>query len=317
MNSVRAVFAGLATWDVIQLVERVPGPNEKVAALDFLLAAGGPATNAAVAFAACGASPTLVSVLPEHPVSALIASDLAEHGVRLEVARGHDGPPVTASVLVTRGTGERAVVSPSGVGSAVPDRGASASGENGSGVSASGARWSSANAGAPTAARLDGVTAVLIDGYFRDVALPIAAAARERGIPVILDAGSAKPYSDELVRAADVVIASGDYAPPGTDGDPKAVVAYCVALGAERVIITRGADPVVVRTPAGSAKVAVTAVPVVDTLGAGDFFHGAFAYRVATLGLDAARMAEDVAFAAKVAGRSLATFGTRAWLAQP
>ena len=37
-----AVFAGLCTLDVIQSVARVPGANETIAALDFMMAAGGP-----------------------------------------------------------------------------------------------------------------------------------------------------------------------------------------------------------------------------------------------------------------------------------
>jgi sugar/nucleoside kinase (ribokinase family) len=53
----------------------------------------------------------------------------------------------------------------------------------------------------------------------------------------------------------------------------------------------------------------------VDTLGAGDFFHGALAFRIASMGLDDARFADDLAYAARVAGESLASFGTRAWLA--
>ena len=36
------VFAGLCTWDVVHLVKRLPSPDEKVAALDFFTAAGGP-----------------------------------------------------------------------------------------------------------------------------------------------------------------------------------------------------------------------------------------------------------------------------------
>ena len=46
------LFCGLAVVDVIQLVQAPPGPDDKIVALDQLIAAGGPATNAAVAFAA-------------------------------------------------------------------------------------------------------------------------------------------------------------------------------------------------------------------------------------------------------------------------
>ena len=107
----RVVFAGLCTWDVVHLVTRLPSPDEKVAALDFFTAAGGPATNAAVACAHLGSRPTLVTALPSHPVTSLIADDLAGCGVELAIAAGYEGPPISASIMVTASTGERAIVS--------------------------------------------------------------------------------------------------------------------------------------------------------------------------------------------------------------
>ncbi len=117
-SSARAVFAGLATYDVIQLVERLPLPDEKVAALSFLTAAGGPAANAAVAYALLAAGdgpagrPTLVTALPQHPLSAMIADDLLACGVDVTIAATYEGAPITASIMITEATGERAVVSP-------------------------------------------------------------------------------------------------------------------------------------------------------------------------------------------------------------
>lgn len=285
-----ALFAGLATLDIVQLVDAVPAPNQKVAAHDFTVCAGGPAANAAVAFARCGGAATLVTALPRHPLTGLIEADLDACGVSVLEAASYPGPPVTASIMVTRATGDRAVVSPSGV--------------------ASGARLET-TAHAP----LDGVGAVQLDGYFPDIALPLAGRARAAGIPVLLDAGSHKPHTDAVVAACDIVIASEDFAPPGTDGAPDRVFAYLAALGVTTAVISRGASSVLYRTPASSGEVPIPPVsPVVDTLGAGDFFHGALTWRVAALGRDDARLPEDIAFAASVAARSLGSFGTRAWL---
>ncbi|MDN4489864.1 PfkB family carbohydrate kinase [Demequina sp. SYSU T00068] len=286
-----AIFAGLSTLDIVQLVERLPASNQKVAALDFLVAAGGPATNAAVAFARCGGAPALVTALPRHDLSALIRADLDRCGVRLEAVAAYDGPPVTASIMVTRATGDRAVVSPSGI----------------------------ATAGGVAAERetpIDGIGAVLVDGYFPDVSLPIARRARDAGIPVILDAGSHKPHTDEVVSACDIAVVSDDFAPPGTGGEPSAVLAYLAGLGVATAVLTRGGGSVLFSTPASSGEVEVPRVsPVVDTLGAGDFFHGALTWRIASLGRDDARLADDIAFASAVVAESLGSFGTRAWLA--
>lgn len=285
-----ALFAGLATLDIVQLVEALPSPNQKVAALDFTVCAGGPAANAAVAFAHCGGAATLATALPEHPLAAPLRADLERCGVEIVAAASYDGPPITASIMITRATGDRAVVSPTGV----------------------------ATAGAldPThEASLDGVSAVLIDGYFPSVSLPIAARARAAGIPVILDAGSHKPHTDAMVAACDIAVVSDDYAPPGTAGSPDRVVDHVLGLGASAAVITRGSRPVLYRTRAGDGTVAIPPVsPVRDTLGAGDFFHGALAWRISSLGRDDARLAEDISFASAVVARSLGSFGTRAWL---
>ena len=50
------VFVGLTVLDVVHRVTALPGRNEKITALSQFLAAGGPAANAAVIFAALGGS---------------------------------------------------------------------------------------------------------------------------------------------------------------------------------------------------------------------------------------------------------------------
>ena len=55
-----ALFAGLTTLDVLHRLDHVPDPSLKVTSTDFTMAAGGPATNAAVTYAAlCEASRVL------------------------------------------------------------------------------------------------------------------------------------------------------------------------------------------------------------------------------------------------------------------
>lgn len=58
---VRGLFAGLATLDIVSHVDRAPGPDEKVTATWQLVAAGGPALNAAVTFAALGGHALLLT----------------------------------------------------------------------------------------------------------------------------------------------------------------------------------------------------------------------------------------------------------------
>ncbi|MFW2513398.1 PfkB family carbohydrate kinase [Demequina sp. SO4-13] len=285
----RALFAGLCTLDVIQSVDRVPGANEKVAAHEMLIAAGGPATNAAVAFAHLGGDPTLVTRLPRHPLTDIITADLAECGVTLHAEEDGTDAPVTASIMVTRATGERAVVSPSSGTTALDQP-------------------------AIPLPPVDGTGAALVDGYHPRTAIAAAKAARASGIPVLMDAGSRKPHTAEVARETDLVIASADLTTPEGSREPDEVFAWLAALGVERAVITRGGGDVLWRTPGGSGSVAIERVEVVDTLGAGDFFHGALTWRVATLGISDARLAEDIAWASRAVAPSLTSFGTREWL---
>ena len=162
---------------------------------------------------------------------------------------------------------------------------------------------------------LDGVTAVHLDGYHPVLAIPIAAAARARGIPVLLDAGSHKPHTERVLAHVDVAVASGDFAPPGVNADPVSVLAYLVDHGVALAAVTRGPRAIAFRAVTTRGGVAVDPVTVADTLGAGDFFHGALAHLVARHGLSEARFPQDLAWASRVAGASLGSFGTRAWLA--
>ena len=56
MERKRGLFVGMTTLDCLYQVARSPAANEKVTAHKSLLVSGGPATNAAVAFAQLGAS---------------------------------------------------------------------------------------------------------------------------------------------------------------------------------------------------------------------------------------------------------------------
>src|SRR5659263_261296 len=57
------VCCGLVTLDVLQVVERLPAPDEKVVATDLDVGFGGPAANAAATAVALGVRTRLVTAL--------------------------------------------------------------------------------------------------------------------------------------------------------------------------------------------------------------------------------------------------------------
>ncbi|GAB2884311.1 PfkB family carbohydrate kinase [Nocardioides pacificus] len=291
------LFIGLNTLDVIQLVERLPAPDEKVVALDVGVAAGGPATNAAVAFAALGGRATLLTRLGHDPAGALVAADLAAHGVEVVDAEPESDattPTLTtvASILVTRASAERAVIS-------AVDRGRSSD--------------------RPGAGRHLDLLArvrpdvVLVDSYETDLSIPLTEAARAQSVPVVLDCGAKKPYTDHQLPHVSVAVVSERYLP----GGPAEIVDQVRSHGVPYGAVTAGSGAVTHWAPSSDvAALAVPEVRAVDTLGAGDFFHGALAYYLGCDGLSDQGFADALQRAAKVAALSVQSFGSRAWLAQ-
>ena len=290
---------GVAVLDVQQTVDRLPGPDEKLVANDLLVASGGPAANAAVTAAALGVGARLITRIGDSPLGTLIRADLAAHGVDVVDRAGPLDQPAVSTVLVTRGTGQRAVVSvnASQHSANLPDGGPDAT------------DWA--------ATLVQGVDAVLVDGHHLDLALPLAEAARAAGIPVLLDGGSWKPGLERLLALVDIALISAvlrvpaDLGGSGRPGDD--VLAAVRALGPPVVARSRGPLPIDVLTSAGRAEVTVPHVEVVDTLGAGDVLHGALSAWLAVRGTG--DLHDGLAWAARIAADSCTAAGARGWLA--
>lgn len=278
------LFVGLTTLDCIYQVDHVPQPDEKLVAQDCLLVAGGPATNAAVAFRHLGNQATVLSALGRHSVTSLIQADLAEQGVKIiDLLPNTADPPPLSTILVTAATGDRAVVSRNAVG-----------------------RQADIASLSPDV--LDGIDVVLIDGHQMTVGRQIATWATDRQIPVIIDGGSWKPGFDQVLPLATSAVTAAKFRPPQCR-TPEDTLAALAQMGIPEVAMTFGTDPICYQQRRVTRTLPVTSVPVTDSLGAGDFFHGAFChYRLHQA------FPEALAKASIVAGVSCQFFGTRTWL---
>jgi sugar/nucleoside kinase (ribokinase family) len=272
------VFAGLTTIDLAYEVESFPAPNGKVAARGQEITAGGPAANAAVTFAHCGGNAVLISAVGCHPMTQVVRSDLDSCKVTIrDSTPGATQPPPVSSICVLRSTGERSIVS--------------------------------ANARAFAELRydfnpawLDGASIVLVDGHHLELGIQVAAEARRRGVEVVLDGGSWKPGLERLLALVDTAICSQDFASPL--GDVR-------LLGVQRLAVTRGQAPLLYWVGSEARELSVPPVTAVDTLGAGDIFHGAFCWSRAR----GAEFPEALGYAAQVASESCRHWGTRSWRA--
>jgi len=150
---------------------------------------------------------------------------------------------------------------------------------------------------------------VEVDGHQMQACRQWAAAARAQGAHVVLDGGSWKPGTEELLPQVDTAICSADFHPPGCASEDEAI-AFLAAAGVRQIAITHGAAAVRWARGDERGSLAVPRVQTVDTMGAGDIFHGAFCAAFAR----GAQFADALAAAAEVAAHSCRFHGTREWM---
>lgn len=278
------LFVGLITLDLIYLTPTLPHSNQKLVASNYTIAAGGPATNAAIAFQSFQNSGRLMGVIGTHPIGQLVLADLQQWAIDLiDLAPQQTEPLPTSSILVTEATGDRAVISINAVHTqAQPEQ--------------------------IPAHVLDGVEIVLIDGHQMAVGREIVQQAQQRGIPIVIDGGSWKPGFETVLPYATYAICSANFHPPACETTEQ-VLDYLQALGIPYVAITQGAQPILFCEPTTQGEIPVAPITAIDTLGAGDIFHGAFCHWILQTNFQAA-----LSQAAIVASRSCEKFGTRAWM---
>lgn len=278
------LFIGLTTLDLIYRADHPPATNQKLVASDYTVSAGGPATNAAVAFAHLGDRATVLSVLGAHPLTHLIQADLAACHVRLmDLQPQRAEPPPVSSIIVTEATGERAVISINAVKTqASPEQ--------------------------LPANLLDDVNLILIDGHQMQIGQAIAQQAKARNISIVVDGGSWKPGFEAVLLLADYVICSANFYPSSCQNRDE-VMAFLQNLGIPHIAITQGGSPIQYCDRTQTGEISVPTIQPIDTLGAGDIFHGAFCHYILQLPFIAA-----LEKASHVAAHSCQFFGTRRWL---
>lgn len=277
------IFVGRSTLDIVYGCARFPEPDGKVDAEVAYVTGGGPALNAAIAFAALGGRARLCSAVGQGVFADRVRADVEGQGVELfDAAEGEaDVLPVSSVIL----TGEARAI----VNQPLPRR----------------------SDGLPQGSRErlfeTRPDIVLSDGHLPELALPLLRRTREAGIPTMLDGGSWKPWTAELLPWIDIAVVSSRFVPPGTSD----VLAFLRAhVGAAAV--TAGPGPIRWSAGEASGEVRPPTVQAVDTLGAGDILHGAVCHAYAVTDDFAASLAS----AAEIAARACAFWGPRRWIAE-
>jgi len=288
MTETMGLFLGISTIDCIYLVDRPPGHNEKITADRQIICTGGPSSNAAITFSALGGKATLVSCLGKHPLSSIAYNELKTHGVdHIDLCPEYLSVPTVSSILVSKNNGDRSVVSVN-----------STHIQN---------QYLSFKGVSPA-----GYKTALFDGQHIEFATKIARDCRNAGIHTILDGGSWKPGTGDLIRHIDTAICSSKFKPPDTTSLDE-TLEWLHDHNILRAAITRGGKSILAAENGNRFEVSPPQLnPVRDTLAAGDIFHGAYAYYQSED--PAGRFSDHLKNSANIAAKSCAHFGPRKWV---
>lgn len=254
--------AGIAVEDFLFKVERFPTPGTKMRASDLVATTGGCAANAAVAVARLGGRARFAGPVGTDDASRHFLDALAKTGVDPSGVLAVAGGSIPVSGIFIDDNGEKMVATLHGKG-------------------LDGATPSDADA------LVGDIDILLVDNRFPAFVLPICRAAMARGVPVVLDIDKATKPDDPLFAAATHLIFSSEALAATTGnadlGAALTGIATTVSSFPVRsfLAVTNGPDDVLWLERGALRRMPVFAVDAVDTLGAGDSFHGGFTLALA------------------------------------
>ncbi len=254
--NIDVLCVGHACYDLVFSVAHHPSENEKIFADSLLSCGGGPAANAAVMVAKLGFSAAFAGYLGRDAYGELHNQELLAQGINTDCLLRGDLPTPLSTVIV-KPDGNRALINYKGDTKPL------------------------------TADAIDFSVlepkVILFDGHEPHISIPLAKQARQAGIATVLDAGSVHEGTLALMGLVDYLVCSEKFALQ-LKGNEQIALAY-LADFAPFVVITLGERGLIWQHGAESGVIPAMTVNAIDTTGAGDAFHGAFAAAVAA-GLD-------------------------------
>ena len=275
------IVVGHAALDRLYRIEAFPAKPTKVRALDHRDEGGGSASNAAAAIARAGGMPRLWSRIGDDETGELVRRALDRCGVDTGFVVACAGATTPTAAIVVDAKGERLVVSEDD--HVMP-----------------------MEAGWLPLGQIASSGAVLSDLSWLEGTQAAFSEARRQGVPTIADIDlGGGILLDRVIALTDYAIFSAPAFEAFVAGpDDKARFAALHARGVQHAGVTRGARGYLWSGRDGTGEQPGFAVPVVDTTGAGDAFHGIFALGLAS-GLSDAAAARAASAAAALKCRRL------------
>jgi sulfofructose kinase len=273
---------GIAVLDHVFAVETMPVRAEKYRAKDLAVVGGGIAANAAVAVARLGGRAMLATRLGDDGTGNLIIEELQREGVDCALSHRFAGLRSPTSAILVDRSGERLVVSYADP--ALPTD----------------ASW------LPSTLP-DGVTAVLGDTRWPEGVIHLFRLARQAGAAAVLD-GDRKPAVGAASLATHVAFSAQGLAEVTGIDDPADGLRSLAPSATNWLAVTAGEKGAYFLESGEVVHEPAFRVEAVDTLGAGDVWHGALALALA----EGMRERAAVRFASAVSAIKCTRFGGRA-----
>lgn len=248
--TVDVLCAGFACHDLVFDVPAHPGPDEKTRATALLNCGGGLASNGAVTAARLGCRTAFVGYVGADVYGALHMAEFQTDGVVTDwIVRGVEPTPLSA--ILVKPDGQRTIIS-----------------------------YRSNSEGACTG-QFDltklRTKSILIDGHQFQLAKELTQYAITNHVPIVIDADALRPQTGELVALVDYVVASERFALEYSNHTSVEAGLAKLAVVSPNVVVTLGDRGLIWQRGATRGQLAAFPVNAVDTTGAGDAFHGAFA----------------------------------------
>jgi len=256
----RILCIGIPVRDLTFRVETVPARGSKANASHLAEICGGNALNAAIAMARLGGRVAFAGPMGDarETSSGFILERMATEGIdTTNIVRMRDATTPVSAITIDA-TGERTLT-----------------------IYRDPALWTVKLPDAD--ALLADCQAVLIESRCGAFCIDLCTEARRRGIPVVVGVDRAMSLQDELLTTASHLLFASEQVRETADiAEDGAALKRLAALTPAFLAATRGPQGTIWLNDAGALQeTAAFPVQAVDTLGAGDVFHGAFTLRLA------------------------------------
>ena len=279
-TNVDVICVGHASYDLVFAVDHHPDADEKTFAEKFISCGGGPAANAAVTVSRLGLKSAFAGYLGNDFYGRRHLEELDRAAVNTDLVVRGDSPTPLSAIFV-KPDGRRTVVNYKGETAPLPADSMDFSG------------WHP--------------RVILFDGHEPEVSPALMKAIEGRGILTVLDAGSVHRGSLILLEQVDYAVVSQKFARECTGKKDPQQAAVKLSQYCPAVVITLGEAGLVWKNADGSGSLPADSIDAVDTTGAGDAFHGAFA-----AGLACGKPWEELlTYAAAVAALCCTKYGAR------